>query len=247
MTNQTVLVTGAASGIGLGAAKMLAARGANVLAFDINADLLKSAHADGPENIQTFPGDVSDAASCAEAVAAAVNAFGGLNAVQHWGAIHSSATWQDLGPDEMSRILSVNVIGSFLISQAAGRQMAKQGGGAIVLTTSGSVIAGASGGQGQGGPAYVSSKGAVIALMRSLARGMSADNIRVNAVAPGVTETPMIANYKPEQREWSEARVPLGRIGTPEEIAAAGCFLISDEASYITGQTLHVNGGASFN
>ncbi|HZT52482.1 MAG TPA: SDR family oxidoreductase, partial [Stellaceae bacterium] len=97
-----------------------------------------------------------------------------------------------------------------------------------------------------GGPAYVTSKAAITGLVRSLARALGPQGVRVNAVAPGVTDTPMIDTYTPEQRTASIGRVPLGRLAAPEEIASVGCFLISDAARYMTGEVVIVNGGAQF-
>ena len=114
------------------------------------------------------------------------------------------------------------------------------------LTTSTSVIFGATGGDGQGGPAYVSSKGAIIALNRSLARAL-APKVRCNAVSPGLTDTPMIGGMTKKLREDMTRRFPLGRFGIPDEIANAGLFLISEKASFITGEVIHVNGGSNFN
>ncbi|MCH2379807.1 MAG: SDR family oxidoreductase, partial [Pedosphaera sp.] len=118
--------------------------------------------------------------------------------------------------------------------------------GAIVLCTSTSVLHGVTGGDGQGGPAYVASKGAVIALTRSLARALGPDGVRVNAVSPGLTETAMIAGYSDEQRANMLRRFPLGRFADPDEIANAGIYLISDLASFMTGEIMHVNGGSNF-
>lgn len=246
MTTQSVLVTGAASGIGLACARMLLEAGNNVLAFDIQGDRMKAALPAETDRLAIYAGDVSKPGDCEQAVAAAVGRFGGLDALTHWGAAHSSATWEELTAEECNRTLAVNVTGSFLISQAAARQMTERGKGAIVLTTSTSVLYGVTGGQGQGGPAYVSSKGAVIALTRSLARALGPRGVRVNAVSPGIVETPMIAGYTEAQRTAMKQRFPLGRFAQPEEIANAGIYLISDKASFMTGEIMHVNGGSNF-
>ena len=124
--------------------------------------------------------------------------------------------------------------------------MRGRGRGAIVLCTSTSVLHGVTGGDGQGGPAYVASKGAVIALTRSLARALGPDGVRVNAVSPGLTETAMIAGYTDEQRANMLRRFPLGRFAEPDEIANAGIYLISEKASFMTGEIMHVNGGSNF-
>ncbi len=246
MTDETILVTGAASGIGLACALALAERGANVLAFDIQGERMAAALPGDAANLATYVGDVSRPADCEEAVATAVERFGALDALIHWGAKHSSARWDELGADECNAVMAVNVTGSFLIAQAAARHMTDRGKGAIVLTTSTSVLHGVIGGRGQGGPAYVASKGAVIALTRSLARALGPHGIRVNAVSPGITETPMIEGYTDDQRAEMMRRFPLGRFAEPGEIAEAAIFLISDKASFMTGEIMHVNGGSNF-
>lgn len=245
MTKQTVLVTGAASGIGLACARMLNESGANVVAFDIQGERMAD-ELEAGDDLVLHSGDVSDPASCEAAVAVAHQRFGVLDALIHWGAAHSSARWDELGAEECNRVMAVNVTGSFLIAQAAARPMVARGRGAIVLTTSTSVLHGVTGGAGQGGPAYVASKGAVIALTRSLARALGPHGVRVNAVSPGITETPMISSYSSEQREAMLRRFPLGRFAAPEEIANAGLYLISDSASFMTGEVMHVNGGSNF-
>jgi NAD(P)-dependent dehydrogenase (short-subunit alcohol dehydrogenase family) len=246
MKRHTVIVTGAASGIGLACTKLLLARGAQVAAFDLQGKKMKDNLPQGNLNLIQISGDVSDPLICKQVVKKTLAQFGKLDSLIHWGAAHSSARWDELGADECNRIMAINVTGTFLISQAAAKPMAKRGKGAIVLCTSTSVLHGVTGGEGQGGPAYVASKGAVIALTRSLARALGPDGVRVNAVSPGITETPMIKEYSHQQRENMKQRFPLGRFAEPEEIAEAGIYLISDKASFMTGETMHVNGGSNF-
>jgi len=242
---KTVLVTGAASGIGLASAKLLLQEGYQVMAFDPQEELMRH-NLPEEDPISFFCGDISMPEDCSDAVALTVKTFGQLDALLHWGAAHSSKRWNELDAEEFNHIMSVNVTGSFLIAQAAAGYMMAGAGGAIVLTTSTSVIFGATGGNGQGGPAYVSSKGAIIALNRSLARAL-APKVRCNAVSPGLTETPMIGRMTKKLREDMTRRFPLGRFGIPDEIANAGLFLISEKASFITGEVIHVNGGSNFN
>jgi len=242
---KSVIVTGAASGIGLACSKLLLEDGCRVLAFDPQEDRLRSELPECDE-VSFFKGDVSNPENCQNSVAQTVRAFGKLDALMHWGAAHSSKRWDELDADECNFIMSVNVTGSFLIAQAAAKNMMVNAGGAIVLTTSTSVLFGVTGGNGQGGPAYVSSKGAIIALNRSLARAL-APRVRCNAVSPGIAETAMIEGYTTAQREVMTQRFPMGRFGQPEEIAHAGIFLISDKASFITGEVIHANGGSNFN
>ena len=246
MNNQTVIVTGAASGIGLACTNLLLDKGAQVTAFDIQQERMRENLPKNHPNLLQVYGDVSNPDVCDDVINQTKNKFNELNALIHWGAAHSSARWDELNADECNQIMKVNVTGTFLIAQAAAKSMVESRKGAIVLCTSTSVLHGVTGGEGQGGPAYVASKGAVIALTRSLARALGSKGIRVNAVSPGITETAMIKNYSERQRNEMKKRFPLGRFAEPDEIAEAGIFLISEKASFMTGETMYVNGGSNF-
>lgn len=246
MAIRTVIVTGAASGIGLACIEGLLADGYSVAALDIvplPESLRSVRHGD---RLLPVAADVTLAEDCARAVANTVAAFGRLDGLVHMAAIHSTRTWRELDAPAFNRVLEVNVTGSFLMASAAAEYMAAHGGGAIVLASSGSISVSGVGGDGRGGPAYVTSKAAIIGLTRSLARSLGCHGIRVNAVSPGSTDTPMIAGYSAEARRGVGERTALGRIGRPEEIAAVVRFLISDAAGYMTGEIVNVNGGGSF-
>jgi 3-oxoacyl-[acyl-carrier protein] reductase len=247
MATGTVLVTGAAGGIGAASVRDLLAHGWRVAALDLSAAALAAAHPQPHPDLVLIAGDVADETSCMAAVARAVDRFGRLDALIHYAAIHSTTAWRDLTTAEFNRVLAVNVTGSFLMARAAADHMvARGGGGAIVLTASGSIyVSGVGGRSGRGGPAYVTSKAAILGLMRALARSLGPHRIRVNAVSPGSVETPMIAGYDEAARQGVRARTPLGRIGEPEEIASAARFLVSEDASYMTGEVVNVNGGGS--
>jgi 3-oxoacyl-[acyl-carrier protein] reductase len=159
----------------------------------------------------------------------------------HMAAVHSTLTWRELTSEHFDRTLAVNVTGSFLMARAVAEHMTD--GGAIVLTSSGSINVGGLGGRGRGGPAYVSSKAAIIGLTRALARSLAPLRIRVNAVSPGSTETPMTADYDEEMRRNVVHRSLVGRMGRPQDIAGVALFLISDAAGYMTGEIVQVNGG----
>jgi len=243
---QSILVTGAAGGIGKACARHLLGRGAYVTAFDRSHDALVAAFGD-TTGVSLFSGDVSDVRDCEAAVELAAAKPGRLHGVIHCAAIHSTTVWNELQLDELQRVLAVNVGGSFLIAQAAGAHMMTRGGGSIVLMSSSNVLVGGVGGEGgMGGPAYVASKSAIVGLIRSLARSLGPHGINVNAVMPGVTDTPMIADYSPQHRATQTLRTPLGRIAEPAEIAEVSCFLVSKGARYMTGETVIVNGGANF-
>ena len=248
VTGKSVLVTGAASGIGKACVSYLLAGDNHVTAMDLDESALKRAFQTSPAGrLKLIAGDVSQANDCAEAVDAAAKAFGKLDALMNWAGVHSTMTWEEVTGEHLQRILAVNTVGSFLIAQAAARRMKATGGGAIMLTSSTSIIHAPTGGPaGNGGPAYVTSKAAIVGLVRTLARALGPHNIRVNGIVPGVTDTPMIGNYSEETRQLQRERSPLGRIGTPEELAEAGCLLISDASRYVSGEMLIVNGGTIF-
>lgn len=238
------IVTGAASGIGRATMATLLGQGWNVAGVDRDA-VVPPADADASRFL-ALDCDVAEVGDCAKAVEETAARFGALDALLHFAAIHATETWDRLDADIFNRVLAVNVTGSFLMAQAAGNHMKENGGGAIVLAGSGSINSSGVGGHGRGGPAYVSSKAAIIGLTRALARSLGPFGIRVNAVSPGATETAMTADYSDEAKAKVAERTLVGRMGQPEEIAEVAAFLASDKASYITGEIVNVNGGGSF-
>jgi 3-oxoacyl-[acyl-carrier protein] reductase len=241
---KTALVTGAASGIGRATAQALLVAGYNVTACDRDAiPLPDGADAD---SFLALTCDVANTEDCTRAVRETVDRFGTLDALLHFAAMHATETWDALDADQFNRVLAVNVTGTFLMAQAAAHWMKDHDGGAIVLTGSGSINVSGLGGHGRGGPAYVTSKAAIIGLTRSLARSLGPHGIRVNAVSPGATDTAMTAEYSEDARARVAERTVLGRMGSPAEIADVALFLISDAARYMTGEIVNVNGGGSF-
>lgn len=246
MSGKSVIVTGAASGIGLACAQELLEAGHHVCAADLNAVHKDSFNDKYQSRLIAVQADIANADGCRSVASRALDQFGSVDGLIHMAAIHSTRTWRDLDADEFNRTLAVNVTGSFLMAQAAAEALGRSGGGAIVLASSSSISSSGVGGHGRGGPAYVSSKAAIIGLTRALARSLAPLNIRVNAVSPGSTDTAMTADYDEDARRNVAARALVRRIGRPQEIAAVAMFLISDAASYITGEIVNVNGGASF-
>jgi 3-oxoacyl-[acyl-carrier protein] reductase len=240
---KTVIVTGAASGIGFACVQGLLAAGHRVCGADIQPVPLERL-ANHSSNFIAAHADVSNAADCRKVVAQTIEKFGALTSLIHMAAAHSTLTWQELTAEHFTRIMAVNVTGAFLIAQAAAERMAA--GSAIVLTSSGTINSGGVGGHGRGGPAYVSSKAAIVGLTRSLARSFGPQRIRVNAIAPGATKTAMTADYDEDAMHKVAERVLLGHMGEPDDIAAVAQFLISDAARYMTGDIVNVNGGGSF-
>lgn len=246
MTPQIVIVTGAGSGIGLACAARMLADGVKVAAVDINPLPENLRRADPGDSLLALTLDVSSLIDCREAVRQAVAKFGGLHALCHFAAIHSTKTWEDVSGEEFNRVLEVNVVGTFHMAKAAAEHMKRHGGGAIVLTSSGSIkVSGLGGGSGRGGPAYVASKSAINGLNLALARAFGRYNIRVNTVSPGATDTPMIAEYTEASREAAASRSFLGRIGQPDDVVDVARFLISDAARFVTGEIISVSGGGS--
>jgi 3-oxoacyl-[acyl-carrier protein] reductase len=235
-----VIVTGAASGIGFSCVKSLLAAGHYVCAADLQQVEAERLQAD-PSRFVEVRADIADEADCRKVAARAVEAFGTPSALIHMAAVHSTLTWRELTNEHFDHILTVNVTGSFLVARAVAEHMTE--GGAIVLTSSGSIAVGGVGGRGRGGPAYVASKAAIIGLTRALARSFAPLRIRVNAISPGSTETPMTADYDDEMRRNAIQRSLVGRMGRPEDIAGVALFLISDAAGYMTGEIVNVNGG----
>jgi 3-oxoacyl-[acyl-carrier protein] reductase len=239
-SRKTVVVTGAASGIGLACVRGLLAAGHRVCGADLQPVRMESA-SDYRSRFIAVRADIADPAACKSIVTQATEKFGRLTSLIHMAAAHSTLTWRELKAEHFNRILAINVTGAFLIVQAAAEHIGT--GGAIVLTSSDSMNVSGVGGHGRGGPAYVSSKAAIIGLTRALARSLAPLHIRVNAVSPGSTATAMTAEYDEEALHKVAERTLIGRIGEAQEIAAVAQFLISDAASYITGEVVHVNGG----
>jgi 3-oxoacyl-[acyl-carrier protein] reductase len=235
-----IIVTGAASGIGFSCVEALLAAGHCVCATDLQQFPAERLQPD-PSRFAEVRADIADEANCRKVAARAVEAFGTPNALIHMAALHSTLTWRELTSEHIDRILAVNVTGSFLMARAVAEHMTE--GGAMVLTSSGSIAVGGVGGRGRGGPAYVASKAAIIGLTRALARSFAPLRIRVNAISPGSTETPMTADYDDEMRRNVIQRSLVGRMGRPEDIAGVALFLISDAAGYMTGEIVNVNGG----
>ncbi|CDX33190.1 3-oxoacyl-(acyl-carrier-protein) reductase FabG [Mesorhizobium sp. SOD10] len=231
----TAIVTGAASGIGLATAKLLSARGAQVVRVDINKAGLAAETLPGPEI--TVTGDGGDRGVAQDVLAAALNAFGAIDIVVANAGIWWEKPFLDLTDDDWDRIMRVNLRGPFVLTQTIADWMVKkQRPGSIVFTAStNSFVA---------EPAtahYNASKGAILMLMKSMAVDLAEYGIRVNAVAPGTIRTNLNAAALANGDEF--AMPPARRWGTAEECAEAICFLAAPTASYVTGEVLVVDGG----
>jgi NAD(P)-dependent dehydrogenase (short-subunit alcohol dehydrogenase family) len=239
-TKKIALVTGAARGIGLATAKRFLADGWRVALLDIDEQTLdRAAAALADAAILPIPCDVADPAGVARAIAAVAQKFGRLDALVNNAGIAIFKPILDLTFEDWSRVLAVNLSGPFLCTQAAVPLMRDSGGGAIVNVTS---ISGLRASTLR--TAYGTSKAGLAHLTQQQAIELASLNIRVNAVAPGPVDTAMAkAVHTPEIRAAYHDAIPLNRYGLEQELAEAIFFLCSDRASYITGQTLAVDGG----
>ncbi|WP_214106819.1 SDR family NAD(P)-dependent oxidoreductase [Acrocarpospora catenulata] len=242
MERSTVIVTGGASGIGLACAAALGRDGHRVFLFDLNEEALRTASsalaAEGFD-VGYRRVDVTEATSVQEGIAAA-SATGLLRGLVTAAGIYQRGTILDVEEAAWDRVLDVNLRGTYLVSRAVVAAMAHGTGGTLVFLSSQS---GRTKSQ-FAAPSYSASKAGVIGLGMTMAAQHGRQGIRVNCVAPGLIETPMIANsYSEDERASMRAAIPLERFGTAEEVAAVVSFLISDAASYVSGQTINVNGG----
>lgn len=245
LKGKTAIVTGAGTGIGADTARRLAAGGASVVLADLDQEGAAQVCAEitargGAAAIHHV--DIRDLPSVEELFAFTAATFGRLDIMINNAGASAQQHFLKTTPEVLQTVLDVNVKGTFFCAQFAARAMSDGTGGSIINISSHSALLGSS-----GRAAYAASKGAIVSMTRAMAVDLAALSIRVNCVAPGAIEVPR--RYKPAHNEerrqaWLRA-VPLSRYGSPSEVAAVVLFLASDESSYMTGQTLAVDGGFS--
>lgn len=244
LKDKVAIVTGAASGNGRGIALRLAEEGARITVADVSQtgaqETVAMISAAGGEAL-AVRADVSQKEQVEAMVAATVQQFGAVDILVNNAGVETLIPFLDLPEAEWDRVLAVNLKGPFLCTQAAAKEMIKTGRGGKVVNIASINSAVALVGQAH----YVSSKGGLLLLTKSLALELAPHNINVNAVGPGVIETAMTTNSlsNPARKEMFLNRIPLKRIGQPRDIGNAVLFLASDEADYITGTILYVDGG----
>lgn len=240
-SGKTVIITGAATGIGAATARLFSNEGANVIVNGRRPDALNESVAALPaERTLAHPGDASDPKTCAALVQAAVERFGRLHVLVNNAAVVAMGDAEATSEAEFRRVMDVNVGGYFLMAKAAMPELKKTR-GCIVMTSS---VSGLGGDWGM--LAYNTSKGAVSNMVRAMAMDHGKDGVRVNAVNPSMTDTRMTKDFQNDAvLARFKDRIPLGRIAEPEDIAAVIAFLASDDARFVTGVNLPVDGGLS--
>ncbi|MBK9517624.1 MAG: 3-oxoacyl-[acyl-carrier-protein] reductase [Anaeromyxobacter sp.] len=240
---KVALVTGASRGIGRAIAVELARGGASVaLNYAGNeaaaAEALALVLAAGAPQARLYRFDVADPAACSAAVEAVVADLGGLHVLVNNAGIAVDQLLMRLKDEDWQRQLDVNLTGAFNLTRAVTRPMMKAKGGAIVNLSS---VVGEMGNAGQS--AYAATKAGLIGFTKSVARELASRNVRCNAVTPGFIDTDMTAALPDATKQKMKEGIPLGRLGSAEDVARAVCYLASDQAGYVTGEVLKVNGG----
>jgi NAD(P)-dependent dehydrogenase (short-subunit alcohol dehydrogenase family) len=242
LAGKAAIVTGAAGGIGTATCRLFAREGAVIIAADLDSEgaarIAKEIEAQGGRAIACTV-DIRDLDQIEAMASAAQSAFGPIHILVNNAGVGEQMHFLDISPSVWKKMLDVNLTGTFQCAQVIAREMARSGGGRIVNISSHAGLLAPS-----GRAAYAAAKGGIIAMTRVMAVDLAQQGIAVNCIAPGPVDLPRLAGLHNEERRaaWHEA-IPLRRYGQPEELAAAILFLASDEASYVNGQTLAVDGG----
>ncbi len=238
LSGKTALVTGATGGIGAAIARTLHAQGAAVALSGTRSEVLETLAGELGERVAVTPCNLSDPEATAALPGQAEAALGGLDILVNNAGLTRDNLALRMKDEDWQTVLDVNLTAAFRLSRAALRGMMKRRWGRIVSITS---VVGVTGNPGQTN--YAASKAGLIGMSKSLAAEVASRGVTVNCVAPGFIETPMTDALNDEQKQRILTAVPAGELGRPEDVAAAVAYLASGEGGYVTGQTLHVNGG----
>lgn len=238
LTGKSALITGASGGIGGEIVRSLYAAGATVGLSGTRVEPLQALAAELGDRAHVLPCNLSDLAAVDELVKQATAAMGAVDILVNNAGITRDNLFMRMSDEEWQSVIDVNLTATFRLMRSALRGMMKARWGRIINITS---VVGHSGNPGQAN--YAAAKAGTLAMSKSLAQEVASRNITVNCVAPGLIETPMTEKLNDEQRTKILVGVPAGRMGKPQEVAAGVLYLASQEAAYITGTTLHINGG----
>ena len=238
LSGMTALVTGASGGIGSAIARALAERGARIALSGTREEALRAVAAELGGDHEIVPANLSDAASVDALVPQAVERLGKLDILINNAGVTRDNLAMRMKDEEWSDVLRINLEAAFRLSRAALKPMMRARYGRIISITS---VVGATGNPGQAN--YAASKAGLVGMSKALAQEVASRNITVNCIAPGFIQSAMTDALPDAQRDVLMARIPAGRLGEGHDVAAAAVYLASREGGYVTGQTLHVNGG----
>ena len=238
LADKKVVVTGASGGIGGAIARAMHEQGATVALAGRNREALDALAADLGDRCHVIVGELSDTEAADAMLAAASDAMDGIDVLVNNAGLTRDNLAMRIKDEDWQAVIDVNLTATFRLSRAVLRGMMKARWGRIINITS---IVGVTGNPGQTN--YAASKAGIIGMSKSLAGEVATRGITVNCIAPGFIATAMTESLSDDQKDKLVGAVPAGRLGTPEDVAACAVFLASDEAAYVTGQTLHVNGG----
>jgi 3-oxoacyl-[acyl-carrier protein] reductase len=238
LTGKTALVTGATGGLGGGIARALHKQGATVAISGTRKDALDALAGELKERVHVLPCDLSNKDQVEALVPQAEEKMERLDILVANAGITKDNLFVQLRDEDWESVININLTATFRLSRAAMKTMMRRRHGRIIGITS---VVGVTGNPGQGN--YTAAKAGMIGMMKSIAKEYAKRGVTANCVAPGFIATPMTDKLNDKQREAIMTMVPANRLGTPDDVAAAVVYLASDEAAYVTGQTLHVNGG----
>lgn len=238
ITGKTALVTGATGAIGEAIARALHAQGATLAVSGTRREVLDKLAGELGDRVHVLPCDLGNAQEVEALVPKAEEAMGKLDILVANAGVNKDNLFVQLKDEDWDKVIAVNLTATFRLTRAAVSRMMRRRWGRIIGISS---VVGFTGNPGQGN--YTASKAGMVGMLKSVAAEYARRNVTANCIAPGIITSAMTDKLNDKQREAIMTRVPMGRLGTPQDIAAAAVYLASEEAAYVTGQTIHVNGG----
>jgi 3-oxoacyl-[acyl-carrier protein] reductase len=238
LSGKRALVTGASGSIGGGIARALHSQGAVVGISGTRHDVLDALAGELGDRVHVLPCDLADGAAVAELIPSAEAAMGDLDVLVNNAGLTRDTLFVRISDEDWDKVIAVNLTATFRLMRASVMRMMRHRYGRVIAITS---VVGHTGNPGQGN--YAASKAGIVGMIKSVAAEYAKRNVTANCIAPGIIASAMIDKLNDKQRATILERVPAAKLGTPQDVAAAAVFLASEEAAYVTGQTIHVNGG----